>query len=999
MAITTAPIEAQEKSFYFNTLTVNDGLAGTNNYFIYKDSKGFCWISSVEGLNRFDGQKVRVYSHVEGDSTSLLSHNLQSDIIETENSNLWFSTVSAVIEYDRANDQFNNYKYPSKQFDEQYTFGYLGHHDTNDEFWLLLDEKKVVTFNKNRPNQYQEKFDLEEKHQRMKPLFDANNKLMGFLFFSFKYAGFCIYDLNGYKQDCFLDENSSNPAHFRNVIVDDSIAWCATLSGIFKVNFISKTQKFAAATKDKEVQDIEEFDDEHFLVASKNSGLLLLNKNTFKTKPASIGSAPISTFPFWLYKDRDDNFWVSVDEEGIYYASLGNLKFNNITKELAGGIRGISEDQQKNIWLATKANGIYTFSNDLEKIAYDDCSNNGKLKKFTSYLFGTFYDRDGRIWALNSRGVFVKTPTAKDFKWIDAGFIPHYGLELSNGLILISSVEGGLYQFNYSENLEFQKVNSVSETEDLVSFYQNKKGQLLACNTFVNLDVFEVEKEGLKKEKSIPFKGWIYDYCEVSDSIIWMATDNGLAKLNQNNWTYKIFNQNNGFPFRIVKAIEGTADKLWLATNDGLVQFLPETEEFFVFNTKDGLYSTSFYECGLTRSNGEIWFGNTKGATYFHPDSIQLSKTHATIQLTGVLVNDEKIKNLKCEKTAVTNISEIEELVFDKKDNTLSFEFAAIDFADPENTQLRYRLNGYDKDWVNHSRGESGFARYGNLPAGEYTFEILGANNDGIWTTTPKQISIEILPHFMETSWFQGLLLMAFLGLVYLLYHFRLSQVKEKEQLRTRAAENKLEALQSQMNPHFIFNSLNSINSYILGQNARQASVYIGRFAKLMRMILEYSQLSTISLEKEIELLRLYTGVEKLRFKTPFEFEIDMADDVDDFETEVPPMMLQPFVENAIWHGIANKQNGVGKIIIKILKTENYLKCVIEDNGIGRVASAAIKNQKGRSHKSKALDITKERLRILQAKNKNKAEITFEDLMDKKGNAAGTRAILLIPLF
>jgi len=995
LAMLNTPMDAQEKSFYFNTLTINDGLAGADNHFVYKDSKGFCWISSVEGLNRFDGQNVRVYTHIEGDSTSLLSHNLQGGFIETENSNLWFSTVSAVVEYDRSNDRFKNYKYPSKQFDGEYTTGFLGHHDANDDFWLILDEKKVVTFNKNRPDQYQEKFDFEETHQRMKPLFDANKQLTGFLFFSYRNAGFCIYDLNGYKQDCYLEEISG----MRNVILEnDSVAWCATLSGIFKVNLRSKDQKLIEKTKDKEVYDIEVFGNNQFLVASKNSGLLVLNKNTFKINPASIGSEAITTFPELIYKDRDDNFWVTVEGEGIYYASSKNAKFNNLTKELTGGIRGIAEDQHHNLWLTTKTNGIYSFSKDLEKIGYDDCSNNGKLKNITNFSFETFSDQDGRIWALNSRGIFVKTPDAKDFKWIDSEFTPHFGLQLSNGLALTSSMKGGLYQFYYGDNPKFQKVNSISKNEHLVSFYQNKKGQLLACNTFISLDIFSVEEGGLKKEKSIPLKGWIYDYCETSDSLIWLATDNGLVKLNQKNWTYKIFNQFNGFPFRIVKAIEGKSDKLWLATNDGLVQFLPKTEEYFVFDQKDGLFSTSFYECGLTRSNGEIWFGNTKGATYFHPDSIQNSVKPATIQLTNILVNDEIAKGLECRKTAVSNISEIQELVFEKEDNTISFEFVAIDFADPKSTQLRYRLNGYDKDWVTHPKGESGFARYANLPAGKYTFEILGANNDGLWTITPKQITIEITPHLTETVWFKALMLALFFGLLYLLYRIRVSRLQEKEQLLTRAAENKLEALQSQMNPHFIFNSLNSINSYILGKNASQASIYIGKFAKLMRMILENSQLSTISLEKEIELLHLYTEVEKLRFKTPFEFEIDKAEDVDDFETEVPPMMLQPFVENAIWHGLANKQDGIGKIIIKILNADNYLKCIIEDNGIGRDASAKIKAQKGRSHKSKALDITRERLRILQTKNKNNAKITFEDLKDQEGNATGTRATLLIPL-
>lgn len=207
-------------------------------------------------------------------------------------------------------------------------------------------------------------------------------------------------------------------------------------------------------------------------------------------------------------------------------------------------------------------------------------------------------------------------------------------------------------------------------------------------------------------------------------------------------------------------------------------------------------------------------------------------------------------------------------------------------------------------------------------------------------------------------------------------------------------ATYQLTALRAQMNPHFIFNALNSIQQFILQGNADEANRYLGRFSKLQRDILHHCDQHFISLEKEIEMLQLYLQLEQLRFQGHFEFEIAVDDEIDPNEIFIPPMLLQPFVENAIWHGLMPRENQ--RQVKVIFRTEgyNHLKCIVEDNGIGRAAAAG--NRKDSCHESKGLNLVNERLRILQQQYQQPFEAEIKDRFHPDGTAAGTTVTLLV---
>ena len=199
------------------------------------------------------------------------------------------------------------------------------------------------------------------------------------------------------------------------------------------------------------------------------------------------------------------------------------------------------------------------------------------------------------------------------------------------------------------------------------------------------------------------------------------------------------------------------------------------------------------------------------------------------------------------------------------------------------------------------------------------------------------------------------------------------------------------------MNPHFVFNSLQTVNGFIARQDLRGAMEYINQFARLMRVILENSREGQISLEREIELLELYMKIEARRFSNPFTFAITVGKEVDTYNMEIPSMLLQPFVENAIKHGLFHKKEA-GHISIAFLRENGGLKCVVEDNGVGRVKSAELNAQQGRDHKSRGLEIVNERLAIISASHPGNYDVKTSDLLDRQHNPTGTRVEITLPL-
>jgi LytS/YehU family sensor histidine kinase len=265
-----------------------------------------------------------------------------------------------------------------------------------------------------------------------------------------------------------------------------------------------------------------------------------------------------------------------------------------------------------------------------------------------------------------------------------------------------------------------------------------------------------------------------------------------------------------------------------------------------------------------------------------------------------------------------------------------------------------------------------------------------------------------ISPPWWKTWWAYALFGFAALLTVYAIIRWTLQQKyrlqieraeKEKQiaDIKQKASELEMQALRAQMNPHFIFNSLNSINRFILQNNREKASEYLTKFSKLVRMILQNSQASLIPLEVELEALGLYLDLEEVRFDHRFGYKISYPKDLDIDVLKVPPLIIQPYAENAIWHGLMHKESK-GHLDVEVTEENDHLYLRIADDGIGRKAAVELASKSATKHKSMGLKITADRITMLQSSNGNESAVKFNDLMNPDGTAAGTEVVIKMPL-
>jgi LytS/YehU family sensor histidine kinase len=302
-------------------------------------------------------------------------------------------------------------------------------------------------------------------------------------------------------------------------------------------------------------------------------------------------------------------------------------------------------------------------------------------------------------------------------------------------------------------------------------------------------------------------------------------------------------------------------------------------------------------------------------------------------------------------------------------------------------------MQGLDSMW---KETKETFLDYPTLPSGSYEFQVQAVSKFGIRSRIVSLPFVIDTP-FWRAIWFQGILLLVFLLLIWLFVSLRIRGIRrrqeEKEQLNQRMIELEQKALQAQMNPHFIFNCLNSIQQYIFGQDILAANKYIAGLAKLIRATLQNSTVPFITLGEEIDFLSTYLSLEKLRFKDKMDYFIRVDPGIDLHAVLIPPMLVQPYVENSMRHGLRHKPDGKGYIRVEMKQQDDWLTIIVEDNGIGREQAARYKTAEHIEYQSKGMSLTADRVRMMNATYDKDIKVEVTDLRDDRG-PAGTRVVI-----
>jgi hypothetical protein len=460
-------------------------------------------------------------------------------------------------------------------------------------------------------------------------------------------------------------------------------------------------------------------------------------------------------------------------------------------------------------------------------------------------------------------------------------------------------------------------------------------------------------------------------------------------------------------------------DKLnhyWFSTTNGLYMSDAELTAFRKFDYADNIQSLLFAgNSFIITKSGLALFGGKHGINYFVPENFSLQDNPLNV----------KIKSVYTSTNDTLTSETFQQLRFAYNKNRLAFEIAVPYYFNAEKIEFRYKLKGLRDEWV--SNGNNHIISFAALPEGEYELIVAASTNKKIWYETRQSLHFSILPPFWKRWWFLLLISLTAITALFLLQKRREKYLWKKEQeklhkqqliaenlqykleasqaqlevLETerKAATAKLQSMRLQMNPHFLFNALNSIQQMIMTGKEEKATLYLSKFSKLLRMVLTHSDREVVSLREETEMLKLYIELEALRFEDSFIYKIEIEDGADIDDSKVPTLLIQPFVENAIWHGLLHKE-GLRKLNIRFSRNDmEDLVCSIEDNGIGREAAKSFlkKSSQNGGHTGKGVSVAAERLRIFNQQNGDSSQLTIADVIDENEKIAGTRVTITLP--
>jgi ligand-binding sensor domain-containing protein/anti-sigma regulatory factor (Ser/Thr protein kinase) len=994
------PLQSNSQAFpnlNFRSITEADRLSAKYVTNIVQDKRGLIWIGTNNGLNRYDGSRIINFYANNKDSNALQSSSI--GLMRNDSNNIWINTTNGFSSLNPFTSEYKNYKmngcFPFFSEDTKLFFANDGvYEETNgvlkkDEGWGF----ETFSYYGNIITRYQ--IVVADKNGVVWAA--TNNRL---------------YRLDMQTKKPVQTIILSQTINISNIFFDsENNGWLGTYgNGLFKLNTSDATIKHLDFFKKTDIiYDIKEwvFNKKKYLVvcADAHFGLMLLDPvtlefqsylgvygNTKNTEAVQVTNAFI---------DKDNNLWLSTTN-GVRLVSAYNSLFRVIPVEAphltTGDVYQLKEEAS-GYWLSKRyGGGIFHYNKNWELINSWQKFLPDSKNKFVSFAATTeaydFKQVKNTLYITTEIGMALLNLINNNTSVIYTNEKLHPRLRtivpVSDSAWMIRSFNHGVFIFNPVTNAFTKQYlvykNNSSEIQTLNYLLKTPTGIILA-STSQGLLYYN-----LQQDKFLPFEveGLLslnhYGMACDKKGIVWIGTDNGLIAINPQ--TKKIVKKFDEYPEmgQVGRVAIDKDDNIWFNCQKGYWCWMQQSLKMIKFTYNLGLPDNKPEGGFNSTPNGDIYGGGFNAVVKFNPEELKNYGVAAKALITEVKANGIVANNI------FTTTDTAHKLVLKPQQNNIDIYFSVTDYAQPDNYGFYYKILPDNKEWIKTEQGHISFNR---LAYGKYTILVKGQNNITSEYTSTDILYLTIQPKWRQTWGFKLLALLTTAALFYAFYKIRTRQIKKAALLKS-GYENKMlhlemQNLRSQMNPHFLFNSLNSINSFIVENKTHLASDYLTKFSRLMRLILENSKNESITLEKEIETLRLYLLMESIRFDKKFDYTIYVEPGIDEQIIKVPPMIVQPYAENAIWHGLLHKKEK-GKVTIGIKKTNDALRIIIEDNGIGRGKAAEMKSKNSTSSKSYGMQITEQRIK--QLNNKNTIDTT--DLKDENENACGTRVELSI---
>jgi len=936
----------------FTQLTLNDGLASLEVYQVIQDSKGYVWFCSDAGISKYNGYTFKNFSIDEG-----LPDNNVFELREDARGRIWARTYSGNLAYIE-NDSVKSIKAVCKT-------------NTNPTS-LFIDKQGVVT----------QGF-YGSGYLSCAPPYTRFKTHAPF------FSGDYIVTLrdSGYIYGCAREIKPAVAGRFLSI------------SGPLKTDTIRHSVNAGAYDSYRCLW----INEGCYFISKMN--VLLEVKNGKLTRQVKL-SHPILHISF----ARRGGLWIGTKGGGAYYyrtsdpfTEKGEHYFDN------DHISCVLTTRDGMTWATSTNKGVYCFyQNGPRLMDTKDGLPENELVGMERYNDTSFLiiSKNANLSLISYRGNILKTIDLKHYNIHCLSYLK----KIDENRLLLNS--GGAFIFDLEKrtikNLYVEKRKRtvrVAARSGNILFgaghyslfrYDLVTGQSMLKKVNFRINALAMQgdtmwigcSDGLRyMHNSViytfgkapsPLKKRI-DAIFIKDNALYLASKGSGLTIKKGNRLITI-NKHNGLRGNICRSVVvDDSNTIWIATNEGIASARCANETVLAESMDDvkGLPEGGIHQ--LLYMKGELFAASNAGLLSLHCNTPKTPYV-VPVFITSVLLNNTTLPPPRS--------------VLDHDENHLSFEFVGLSYKNGKQT-YRYKLEGLDAYYRFTSNTS---VQYAALPPGKYAFVVSTAGENFQLTGQTAQFRFEITKPYWKKTWFVLCMIIFGAGVTGLFVSRKIKLEKEKAGFKARLAETELKAIRAQMNAHFIFNTINSIQNYILKNDKNTAYDYLARFSSLIRNVLENSKSEIISLEKELKTLELYMQLEALRFHEPFEYSIQISGEIKPASVFIPTMLLQPYIENAIRHGIMDKQ-GKGRIEIRITRKKNLLVCFIDDNGMGRENSARQNQKNSLKHKSMGMKVTAERINILHNNTDAGAGVAVIDKYDASQEALGTLVVVRIPIF
>ncbi|GAB5554461.1 MAG: histidine kinase [Saprospiraceae bacterium] len=959
---------AQNPHPYFRNFTTDDGLPSSEVYYCIQDTNGYMWFATDNGLSRFDGYEFKNYGSREG-----LKHNVVFYMQKDPQGKIWLATMHGHLYYidgdsiqaftqnnviEKINDKPNfikdfyidtaGNKYLSIVQKGILKFSVEGHYEQilsstpNVQYVAINPDRRLILGGQEISNALLEAY--------KKPQIDfRTKKLIEVIADSIYYINYSFLSKNWFSSGAWIKRMNNNSV----IGLNFSILYESKMGEIIwqrPVDFDLELKSFVQDSKDRLLlgllrgKGIRRYQD-----------IDALREDQFEQFLEGISVTQI-------FEDQRGGYWIGTIENGVFYCPDFDLKIYDESS-------GFPNNHITAVDFKTK-NQAYIGFRDGQVILFDFPNN--QLDRMPSLKNNIVYDllfdtARQELWATNGLPNVLaqgKWQTLRSSKSSTTIFAKKMTISRDGHLIW-----GGIH-------VGFGSVDLATKKKHLVAYdigirnrtfrvWEDQGNRIWVGN--VN-GIFEFKNNKLVPPQPFfePFNTRAEDIAELSDGTLVIATKGEGLLL----WKDDFFHQlttNEGLSSNMLENVcVDEKDQIFAGSLEGLNRIIRKDGSYWLekYTTFHGLPSNEITK--VTSQNGQIWVATTKGLLKWK------AKTQSDFSSTPFF-----------ERTLVNNapVDLEKHKILKYRQNDLEFHFLTINYNQNGKIPYRFRLN--NGTW-NYTQARA--VNFVDLAPNNYQLDVQSQNENGVWSAS-KTIGFVIQPAFWQTLWFKFLGAGFLLGISWLVYRIRLQQFKAAAQIEKEMLELQRSALRAQMNPHFIFNCLNSIQNFILKNDQKNATIYLAKFAQLIRDTLNASMEEKISLNTEVALLENYLNLEKLRFKEKFDFQIRVDDHLDALEIMLPPLITQPFVENAILHGLAKMDSG-GQIKIDFLKANEQLEIRIQDNGPGifQAQKSKMAVQSKHQHKKVGMSISQKRLKLADQLN----VFEVKEIKGQNGEVKGT---------